>query len=102
MGPGNKYVAEAKRMLFGKVGIDVFAGPSEVAIIADGTADAEIVASTWSGKPNMATKAQPGCSRDATLQPKSCSGPKTHDALPPTARDAAASAWRDYGEVIVC
>src|SRR5690349_14484198 len=44
VGPGNKFVAEAKRMLFGKVGIDVFAGPSEVAIIADAGADAEIVA----------------------------------------------------------
>src|SRR5580704_17608739 len=44
VGPGNKFVAEAKRMLFGKVGIDVFAGPSEVAIIADAGADPEIVA----------------------------------------------------------
>ena len=40
VGPGNKFVAEAKRMLFGKVGIDVFAGPSEIAIIADASADA--------------------------------------------------------------
>src|SRR5205085_10970118 len=39
VGPGNKYVAEAKRMLFGKVGIDVFAGPSEIAVIADESAD---------------------------------------------------------------
>src|SRR6185437_13269799 len=44
VGPGNKFVAEAKRMLFGKVGIDVFAGPSEVAVIADSSADPEIVA----------------------------------------------------------
>src|SRR2546427_5027373 len=44
VGPGNKFVAEAKRMLFGKVGIDVFAGPSEVAVIADESADAAIVA----------------------------------------------------------
>ena len=44
VGPGNKFVAEAKRMLFGKVGIDVFAGPSEVAIIADDSADPAIVA----------------------------------------------------------
>ena len=40
VGPGNKFVAEAKRMLFGKVGIDVFAGPSEIAVIADDSADA--------------------------------------------------------------
>src|SRR6185369_1433494 len=45
VGPGNKYVAEAKRLLFGKVGIDVFAGPSEVAVIADDSADPAIVAS---------------------------------------------------------
>ncbi len=44
VGPGNKFVAEAKRQIYGKVGIDVFAGPSEVAVIADGTADAELVA----------------------------------------------------------
>ena len=44
VGPGNKFVAEAKRTLFGKVGIDVFAGPSEIGIIADGAADPEIVA----------------------------------------------------------
>ena len=44
VGPGNKFVAEAKRTLFGKVGIDVFAGPSEVAVIADETADADVVA----------------------------------------------------------
>src|SRR4051812_15532119 len=50
VGPGNKFVAEAKRMLFGKVGIDVFAGPSEVAIIADDSADAAIVASDLVGQ----------------------------------------------------
>ena len=50
VGPGNKFVAEAKRMLFGKVGIDVFAGPSEVAVIADDSADAEIVASDLVGQ----------------------------------------------------
>ena len=44
MGPGNKFVAEAKRTLFGQVGIDVFAGPSEVAVIADEHADADVVA----------------------------------------------------------
>jgi len=50
VGPGNKYVAEAKRMLFGKVGIDVFAGPSEVCVIADETADPAIVASDLVGQ----------------------------------------------------
>lgn len=50
VGPGNKYVAEAKRSLYGKVGIDVFAGPSEVAVIADETADPAIVASDLVGQ----------------------------------------------------
>ena len=50
VGPGNKYVAEAKRMLFGAVGIDVFAGPSEVAVIADDSADPYIVASDLVGQ----------------------------------------------------
>src|SRR2546423_7959923 len=50
VGPGNKFVAEAKRMLFGKVGIDVFAGPSEVAVIADESADAAIVACALVGQ----------------------------------------------------
>src|SRR6266550_3858300 len=50
VGPGNKFVAEAKRLLFGKVGIDVFAGPSEVAIIADGSADPALVASDMVGQ----------------------------------------------------
>ena len=50
VGPGNKFVAEAKRALFGKVGIDVFAGPSEVAVIADASADSAIVASDLVGQ----------------------------------------------------
>ena len=50
VGPGNKFVAEAKRMLFGKVGIDVFAGPSEVAVIADDSADPLIVATDLVGQ----------------------------------------------------
>ena len=50
VGPGNKFVAEAKRMLFGQVGIDVFAGPSEIAVIADETADVAIVAADLVGQ----------------------------------------------------
>src|SRR6185436_15015023 len=50
VGPGNKFVAEAKRMLFGKVGIDVFAGPTEIAIIADESADADLVATDLVGQ----------------------------------------------------
>jgi sulfopropanediol 3-dehydrogenase len=104
VGPGNKFVAEAKRALFGKVGIDVFAGPSEVAVIADDSADADIVASDLVGQ------AEHGHESPAWLFTTSRAlaeqvmqrVPQLINTLPPTARDAAASAWRDYGEVLVC
>lgn len=104
VGPGNKYVAEAKRTLFGKVGIDVLAGPSEVAVIADDSADADIVAGDLVGQ------AEHGHESPAWLI--SLSGPLAEAvlrrvpdliaALPETAREAAGAAWRDYGEVVVC
>ena len=104
VGPGNKYVAEAKRMLFGRVGIDVFAGPSEVAVIADDMADPALVASDLVGQ------AEHGHESPAWLVTTSRAladdvmriVPRLVDALPPTARDAAGAAWRDYGEVVVC
>jgi len=103
-GPGNKYVAEAKRALFGQVGIDVLAGPTEVAIIADESADAAIVASDLVGQ------AEHGHESPAWLFTTSHSlandvmqrVPGLIDALPATARDAAGAAWRDYGEVVLC
>ncbi len=104
VGPGNKFVAEAKRTLFGKVGIDVFAGPSEVAVIADDSADPAIVASDLVGQaehghesPAWLFTTSRALAEDVMrrMQP-------LIDALPPTARDAANAAWRDYGEVIVC
>jgi sulfopropanediol 3-dehydrogenase len=104
VGPGNKFVAEAKRTLFGKVGIDVFAGPSEVAVIADDSADAAIVACDLVGQ------AEHGHESPAWLFTTSRAlaeevmrrVPPLIDKLPPTARDAAGAAWRDYGEVILC
>jgi sulfopropanediol 3-dehydrogenase len=103
-GPGNKYVAEAKRMLFGQVGIDVFAGPSEVAVICDDSADPEIVAADIVGQIEHGHES-PGwvltTSRD--LADKVMRRiPELVATLPPTARDAAAAAWRDYGEVVLC
>ncbi len=104
VGPGNKYVAEAKRTLFGRVGIDVFAGPSEVAVIADDSADAGIVSSDLVGQ------AEHGHESPAWLFTTSRKlaedvmrrVPELIGKLPPTAKDAAGAAWRDYGEVIVC
>jgi len=104
VGPGNKFVAEAKRALFGEVGIDVFAGPSEVAVIADETADPEIVASDLVGQAEhghespawLFTTSLELAQRVARLVPELI------DKLPPIARDAATAAWIDYGEIIVC
>ena len=104
VGPGNKFVAEAKRMLFGKVGIDVFAGPSEVAVIADDSADAAIVASDLVGQAEHGHESPAWLftTSHALAQDVMRRVPPLIDALPPTARDAAGAAWRDYGEVIVC
>jgi sulfopropanediol 3-dehydrogenase len=104
VGPGNKYVAEAKRLLFGRVGIDVFAGPSEIAVIADNTADPVIVASDLVGQAEhghespawLITTSRPLAEQVMELVPEAIS------RLPEPARSAAASAWRDYGEVQLC
>ena len=104
VGPGNQYVAEAKRLLFGKVGIDLFAGPTEIGIIADHTADEEIVAADLVGQ------AEHGPNSPAWLYTTNQSlcdyvmkrVPELIAALPETSRDNAYTAWRDYGEVILC
>lgn len=104
VGPGNKFVAEAKRTLFGKVGIDVFAGPSEVGVIADDSADPAIVASDLVGQAEHGHESPAWLfTTSAALAEKVLAlMPVLIDKLPPTARDAAASAWRDYGEIMVC
>ena len=104
VGPGNRFVAEAKRMLFGRVGIDMFAGPTEIAIIADKNADAKIVAE------DLVSQAEHGFDSPAWLITTSKTlGEEVArlmdgyiNALPQTARDAATVAWRDYGEIIIC
>ena len=104
VGPGNKYVAEAKRALFGKVGIDVLAGPSEVAVIADESADPAIVAADLVGQAEhghespawLISLSQPLAEAVMRLVPELIA------ALPDVARDAAGAAWRDYGEVVLC
>jgi sulfopropanediol 3-dehydrogenase len=104
VGPGNKFVAEAKRVLFGKVGIDVFAGPSEIAVIADDSADAAIVASDLVGQAEHGHESPAWLittSRELALDVMR-RVPELVDRLPPTAREAAGAAWRDYGEVVLC
>ena len=103
VGPGNRFVAEAKRVLFGRVGIDLFAGPTEIAVIADHTADAEIVASDLVGQ------AEHGPDSPAWLVTTSRAlAERVMDRIPhyierlgEPNRTAAAGAWRDYGEVVL-
>jgi sulfopropanediol 3-dehydrogenase len=104
VGPGNKFVAEAKRLLFGRVGIDVFAGPTEIAVIADDSADPALVAADLVGQAEHGHESPAwlittsGRLADEVMRRV----PPLIDKLPPTARDAAGAAWRDYGEVVLC
>lgn len=102
VGPGNAFVAEAKRQLFGRVGIDLFAGPTETMVIADDTVDAELCATDLLGQ------AEHGYNSPAVLLTNSHSLAEGTLAeidrllqILPT-RDTAAASWRDYGEVILC
>jgi len=102
VGPGNAYVAEAKRQLFGRVGIDLLAGPTETLIIADNSVDAEMCATDLLGQ------AEHGPTSPAVLLTNSdkLARETMHEVerlltILPTA-DAAGKAWQDYGEVIVC
>ena len=101
VGPGNQFVAEAKRILYGRVGIDMFAGPSEVMVIADATADPEIVA--W----DLVGQAEHGYNSPAWLialdrgmaERVADLVPQFIAQLPEVNRTNAEAAWRDYGEI---
>ncbi len=103
VGPGNQFVAEAKRILYGRVGIDMFAGPSEVMVIADQTADPEIVA--W----DLVGQAEHGYNSPAWLvaldrdlaEEVLSLVPKFTAELPEVNRANSEAAWRDYGEIVV-
>lgn len=104
VGPGNQYVAEAKRILFGRVGIDMFAGPTESLVIADETADPYLVA--W----DLAGQAEHGynspvwlVTTDHTLAGKVMETvPGLIETLPEINAKNASAAWQDYAEIIVC
>ena len=103
VGPGNRFVAEAKRLLFGKVGIDVVAGPTESAVIADASADALIVASDLVGQAEHGPDSPVWLytsSRELGLRVMDLV-PGLIQALPEPACAAATAAWRDYGEVVL-
>lgn len=102
VGPGNAFVAEAKRQLFGRVGIDLLAGPTETLIIADDSADAEMCATDLLGQ------AEHGPTSPAILLTTSKRIAETIQAeidrqlaILPTA-DIASVAWRDHGQIILC
>jgi sulfopropanediol 3-dehydrogenase len=102
VGPGNAFVAEAKRQLFGRVGIDLLAGPTEVLVVADDTADAEMVATDLLGQ------AEHGPTSPAVLV--TTSERLAREIEPEIKRqletlqtaDVAGQAWADYGEIILC
>jgi sulfopropanediol 3-dehydrogenase len=103
VGPGNRFVAEAKGILYGRVGIDLFAGPTEILIIADESADPEIVASDLVGQAEhgpdspawLVTTSQNLAERVMSKVPDYIS------RLSEPNRTAAETAWRDYGEVVL-
>ncbi len=104
VGPGNQFVAEAKRILFGRVGIDMIAGPTDSLILADATADARIVATDLVGQAEhgynspvwLVTDHRPLAEEVLTLVPELIAD------LPELNRQNAEAAWRDYAEVILC
>jgi sulfopropanediol 3-dehydrogenase len=102
VGPGNAYVAEAKRQLFGRVGIDLLAGPTETLIIADDTADAEMCATDLLGQAEhgptspailLTTSARIAGEIEAEIERQLAHLPTS---------DIASVSWRDYGQVILC
>lgn len=101
-GPGNAYVAEAKRLLFGRVGIDLFAGPTESLVIADDTVDGEIVATDLLGQaehgPNSPVVLITNSEKLANDTMREIERILT---ILPTA-EIASQAWEDYGEIIIC
>ena len=102
VGPGNAFVAEAKRQLFGRVGIDLFAGPTETMIIADRTVDAELCATDLLGQAEHGYDSPAVLiTNDRELAQQTLAEIDRILEILPTA-DTAGVSWRDYGQVIVC
>lgn len=103
VGPGNSYVAEAKRQLFGRVGIDVVAGPTESMVVADETADPRTVAIDLVGQAEHGPTSPVWLVTTSALLADEVNRLTLDVAhgLPDPARVAAAAAWRDYGEIVV-
>jgi sulfopropanediol 3-dehydrogenase len=104
VGPGNQFVAEAKRILFGRVGIDMIAGPTDSLILADKSADPMVVAVDLVGQAEHGYNSPVWLVTDdhALANEVMKLVPELIDDLPALNRDNATAAWRDYAEVILC
>ena len=104
VGPGNQFVAEAKRILYGQVGIDMFAGPTDSMVVADGSANAEMVAIDLVGQAEHGYNSPVWLvTSDAKLASDVMAlVPALIQSLPTVNRDSAFAAWRDYAEVMLC
>jgi sulfopropanediol 3-dehydrogenase len=102
VGPGNAFVNEAKRQVFGVVGIDQLAGPSEIFVVADETGDAEMIATDLLGQAEHDVRTRVGLiTTDAGLAEATFKAVERQLADLPTA-DVAGPAWHDYGEIVIC
>ena len=104
VGPGNQFVAEAKRILFGRVGIDMIAGPTDSLILADKTADPHIVATDLVSQAEHGYNSPVWLITDDRLLAEDVMArvPTLIDELPEVNRENALAAWRDYAEVVLC
>lgn len=104
VGPGNQFVAEAKRILFGRVGIDMIAGPTDSLILADATADPMVVAADLVGQAEHGYNSPVWLVTDTRSLAEEVMRlvPELINDLPEVNRDNATAAWRDYAEVILC
>lgn len=102
MGPGNAFVNEAKRQVFGPVGIDQLAGPSEIFVVADETGDPELIATDLLGQAEHDIRTRVGLiTTDSKLAEETVAAVERQLKTLATAAVASES-WRDYGEVVIC
>ncbi len=102
VGPGNQYVAEAKRQLFGKIGIDLLAGPTEVLVIADESCDAEMVATDLLGQAEHGPNSPAVMITNSKKLAEETMVEIGRQLETLSTADMAGAAWQDYGEVILC
>jgi len=100
-GPGNAYVAEAKRQLFGSVGIDLFAGPTEILVVADDSADVEMIATDLLGQAEHGPTSPAVCITTSKAIAAALPAEIEHQLKVLPTADIAGVAWRDYGEIIL-